>query len=407
MTSPSNPAAPSMTFDKICELSVAAQSEAIRGWRARQRKELAPRPQAFVRSRLAWVNDIAIAARVRTSLWPLRAGVAAVVLALSVTTGSGQSRTNCAAPANSAPFPSNTRLTSEADISVGKEIGLGDYRHVNALRSAYGHLPCPLRDSASVDEAIGRSVSLNTKSTVNAAEQVDLLLVLASDTSRSIDEVKFKLQRDGYIAAIRNPRVIEVIRAGPRGRIAVCFLEWSGVGYHTVVVDWTLIDSAEAAQDFVERLNKAPRLMANFTSISGGIDFAMVQLKRAPFYSARHVIDVSGDGANNSGRSVTEARDDALAGDVTINGLVILSEQPLEWDPSHTHPPGGLEDYYRENVIGGPNSFVEVAESFNSFGHAIFNKLITEIAGTNRPEERRIVGSPTQSPGLDSHRARQ
>ena len=216
-----------------------------------------------------------------------------------------------------------------------------------------------------------------------AAEQVDLLLVLASDVSRSVDAAKFKLQRDGYVAAISSPRVIEAIKSGPHGRIAICFIEWSGVGAQKVVIDWTVIDGAKAAQDFASQLDEAQRSFADRTSISGGIDFAMSQLEHAPFQTTRRTIDVSGDGTNNSGRDVTAARDEALAQNVTINGLVILSEQPLSWNADHTNPPGGLEAYYRNNVTGGPNSFVMVAENFNTFGQAILNKLVAEVAAAD------------------------
>jgi hypothetical protein len=220
-----------------------------------------------------------------------------------------------------------------------------------------------------------------------AAEQVDLLLVLASDVSRSVDAAKFKLQRDGYVAAISNPRVIEAIKSGPHGRIAICFIEWSGVGAQKVVIDWTVIDGTKAAQDFASQLDEAQRSFADRTSISGGIDFAMAQLEHAPFQAARRTIDVSGDGTNNSGRDVTAARDEALAQGVTINGLVILSEQPLSWNADHTNPPGGLETYYRNNVTGGPNSFVLVAENFNTFGQAILNKLVAEVAAADGTQQ--------------------
>jgi hypothetical protein len=220
-----------------------------------------------------------------------------------------------------------------------------------------------------------------------AAEQVDLLLVLASDVSRSVDAAKFKLQRDGYMAAVSNPRVIEAIKSGPHGRIAICFIEWSGVGAQKVVIDWMMIDGAKAAQDFAGQLDEAQRSFADRTSISGGIDFAMAQLEHAPFQAARRTIDVSGDGTNNSGRDVTAARDEALAQGVTINGLVILSEQPLSWNADHTNPPGGLDAYYRNNVTGGPNSFVMVAENFNTFGQAILNKLVAEVAAAEHTEQ--------------------
>jgi len=218
--------------------------------------------------------------------------------------------------------------------------------------------------------------------TVRAAEEVDLLLVLSSDVSRSVDAPKFKLQRDGYAAAIVNPRVLQAIRSGAAGKIGVSFVEWSGVGAQKIVIDWTIIRDEATAKDFSAQIIEAPRAFADRTSISGGIDFAMAQLARAPFQSNRRAIDVSGDGTNNSGRDVVDARDEALAKGVTINGLVILSERPMSWNADHTNPPGGLDAYYRNNVIGGPGAFVMVAENFSSFGQAILNKLIAEIAAT-------------------------
>jgi hypothetical protein len=215
---------------------------------------------------------------------------------------------------------------------------------------------------------------------VRAAEEVDLLLVLSSDVSRSVDAPKFKLQRDGYAAAIINPRVLQAIRSGAAGKIGVSFVEWSGVGAQKIVIDWTIIRDEATAKDFSAQIIEAPRAFADRTSISGGIDFAMAQLARAPFQSNRRAIDVSGDGTNNSGRDVVDARDEALAKGVTINGLVILSERPMSWNADHTNPPGGLDAYYRNNVIGGPGAFVMVAENFSSFGQAILNKLIAEIA---------------------------
>jgi Protein of unknown function (DUF1194) len=221
---------------------------------------------------------------------------------------------------------------------------------------------------------------LSAASPVRAAEPVDLLLVLAADVSRSVDSQKFQLQREGYAAALANPRVLEAIRSGRRGRIGVMFLEWSGFGSQKVVIDWMLIDGAKAAQAFGDRLLESPRSFADRTSISGGIDTAVAQLARAPFSSERRTIDVSGDGTNNAGRDVGQARDEALALGITINGLVILSETPLPWNPEHTNPPGGLTKYYRDNVTGGPGSFVLEAKDFESFGEAIVKKMIAEIA---------------------------
>jgi Protein of unknown function (DUF1194) len=223
--------------------------------------------------------------------------------------------------------------------------------------------------------------------TARAAEEVDLLLVLSSDVSRSIDTPKFKLQRDGYAAAIVNPRVVQAIRSGALGKIGVSLVEWSGVGAQKIVIDWTIIHDEASAKDFSAQVIEAPRAFADRTSISGGIDFAVAQLARSPYRAARRTIDISGDGTNNSGRDASVARDEALAKGLTINGLVILTEQPLSFSAEHTNPPGGLENYYRNNVIGGPGAFVMVAENFNSFGQAILNKLIAEIAANPYPKQ--------------------
>jgi hypothetical protein len=217
-----------------------------------------------------------------------------------------------------------------------------------------------------------------------AAERVDLLLVLAADISHSVDEVKFQLQRSGYAAAFSDPRVIEAIRSGPNGRIAVTFVEWSGPLSQKIVIDWTVIGDDKTARLFGDHLVEAARAFADSTSISAGIDFAMTQLDSAPYEARRRVIDVSGDGDNNGGRDVTAARDDAVAKGVTINGLVILTTR---WNSDHTNPPGGLANYYRNNVIGGPGAFVMIAENSSSFGDIIVKKLLAEIAQAG-PQQR-------------------
>jgi len=219
-----------------------------------------------------------------------------------------------------------------------------------------------------------------------AQEQVDLLLVLASDVSRSVDTRKFELQRQGYAAALSNPRVVEAIHSGPHGRIAICFIEWSGQTSVKLVIDWTLVSDAASARKIADQMLELPRAFADRTSISAGLEFSFAQLERSPFKAARRTIDVSGDGTNNSGRDVGQVRDEILAKGVTINGLVILSDSPLPWNPEHTNPPGGLGEYYRRNVIGGPGAFVTVAENHDSFGQAIVKKLIAEIAFNAPPQ---------------------
>ena len=222
-----------------------------------------------------------------------------------------------------------------------------------------------------------------------AVDMVDLLLVLAADVSRSVDAEKFKLQRDGYASAITDPRVVRLMAAGPTGKIALCFVEWSNAGAAASMVPWATIGNQAEADDFTAKLTAAPRLFMDRTSISTGIDFSMDQLAKAPFGAERRVIDVSGDGTHNAGRMVTSARDDAVNTGVTINGIAILSAVPLAFNPSHTHPPGGLLKYYEDHVIGGPGAFAIAAEGFQDFGQAIVQKLIKEVAMGLSPEMSR------------------
>lgn len=209
---------------------------------------------------------------------------------------------------------------------------------------------------------------------------VDLLLVLAVDVSRSVDERKFKLQREGYAEAITHPRVISAIKASPAASIAICYVEWSGFAAQAVLVDWTRVASKEDAEAFAARVLAAPRLFMERTAIGAAIDFSVVQFAKSPFTSARRVIDVSGDGTSNAGRDVIAARDTALEQGIVINGLAILSEVPLAFNPQHTHPPGGLLKYYEDNVIGGPGAFALAAENHEAFPKLILNKLVKEIA---------------------------
>ncbi len=222
--------------------------------------------------------------------------------------------------------------------------------------------------------------ALSVPGTVARAQDVDLLLVLASDVSRSVDTRKFELQRQGYAAALSNRRVVEAIQSGPHGKIAICFVEWSGATSVKLVIDWTIVGDAASARKIGDQMIELPRSFADRTSISAGLEFAFAQLERSPYKAARRTIDVSGDGTNNSGRDIASVRDEVTAKGVTVNGLVILSDSPLPWNPEHTNPPGGLGEYYRRNVIGGPGAFVMVAENHDSFGQAIVKKMIAEIA---------------------------
>jgi Protein of unknown function (DUF1194) len=226
------------------------------------------------------------------------------------------------------------------------------------------------------------------------AENIDLEIVLAADVSRSIDEGEFNLQRKGYAAALTDPSVLAAIRNRPDHAIAVCFVEWSGPQDQQVVVDWTAIHDAEDAGGVAEAILKAPRSFTGRTSISAAIDFAMQRFAAAKWQAKRRVIDISGDGTSNSGRPITEARDEAIARGVTINGLAIINNKADLGYSSHTHPPGGLPKYYQDHVVGGTGSFLFVVKDFNSFAQAMAKKLAKEIDISLRDPRGRLAALP-------------
>ncbi len=202
-----------------------------------------------------------------------------------------------------------------------------------------------------------------------AAPQVDLALVLAVDASGSVSQQRFELQKQGYAAAFRDPRVLNTIRAGGTQSIAVTMFQWTGPRLQVQVVPWMVIKDEASANAFAAAIEEVPRkLFGGGTSISGAIDYARVLLAQMPAEPARRVIDVSGDGSNNSGRSVTLARDEAVRAGIGINGLPILTVEP------------DLDGYYRDYVIGGPGAFMVPATSYETFAEAIIKKLMTEIA---------------------------
>ena len=201
------------------------------------------------------------------------------------------------------------------------------------------------------------------------AQKVDLQLVLAVDASGSVSADRFELQKQGYVAAFRHPRVQAVITSGAARAVAVTMVQWTGPWMQVDAVPWTRIGDAASAEGFAAAIEAAPRrLFGGGTSISGMIDYAVTLFPRSPFTAERRIVDVSGDGINNRGRPVTNARDDAVAAGMSINGLPILAIDPT------------LDRYYEANVIGGPGSFVIAATSYETFAAAILQKLITEIA---------------------------
>jgi hypothetical protein len=213
-----------------------------------------------------------------------------------------------------------------------------------------------------------RFLASTTSARVPAAE-VDLALVLATDVSGSVSNDRMTLQIHGLAHAFQNPKVIDAVRSGQYGRIAVTFVEWSSKDRQDQVIDWTLIADETSARSFAAAIVGADRSIPGATSISAAIDFSVKLLTECGYRATRRVIDVSGDGRDNDGdRDVTVTRDDAVAAGITINGLPIMEVEEE------------LDLYYHENVIGGPDAFMIVADDFESFGKAILQKLIHEIA---------------------------
>jgi hypothetical protein len=231
----------------------------------------------------------------------------------------------------------------------------------------------PVRGSFPFAGATALLLALAISVCARAQPAVDLQLVLAVDASGSVDQVRFELQKRGYVAAFRHARVQQAIRSGPNQAIAVTMVQWTGPMLQVSVVGWRLVGDEESANAFATEIDAVPRqLFGGGTSISGAIDYATTLFPRSPYRALRRVIDVSGDGSNNRGRPVTLARDEAVAGGIGINGLPILALEP------------DLDRYYYDSVIGGPGAFVVAAQSYETFGEAILKKLITEIAASDR-----------------------
>ena len=209
------------------------------------------------------------------------------------------------------------------------------------------------------------------------ALDVDLELVLAVDVSRSVDDEEAQLQREGYMQALTDRRVIDAIQSGQLGRIAVTYFEWAGAHYQNTTVPWTVIDGPDSAKAFALRIGDAPRISEMWTSISGAMLYGAAQFVDNGFNGTRRVIDISGDGRNNPGPEITMTRDLVVASGIVINGLPIMSERPNFGRP----PERDVDIYYEQNVIGGAGSFLVPALEFSDFARAVRTKLIKEISG--------------------------
>jgi len=217
---------------------------------------------------------------------------------------------------------------------------------------------------------------------------VDLALVLAVDVSLSMDIDEQRLQRDGYVAAFRDPQVWNAISAGATGRIAVTYVEWAGQMTQQTVLPWTLIDGPQTAGAFADRLEAAPISRARMTSISGALAYSGHELDTGPYRGVRRVVDISGDGPNNSGAGAQLARDELVSKGIVINGLPIVLKRD---QPSGFFDINNLEQYYTNCVIGGTGSFVISVRDRNEFRTATRRKLILEISNLLPEQPARVV----------------
>lgn len=237
-----------------------------------------------------------------------------------------------------------------------------------------------------------------------AQAEVDLALVLAVDISRSMDYDEQLIQRRGYADAFRHPEVLDAIRTGVTGRIAVTYVEWSGPGLQRVIVPWMIVDGSASAGMFADQLAENPIVRWQGTSISGGLMFAADLLRTSGYSPLRQVIDISGDGPNNMGLPVERVRDEVVGRGITINGLPIMLKR--ESDPFAGFGIDNLDDYYQSCVIGGAGSFIVPVTAAEELAEAIRRKMVLEIAsvpvgpGYVAPDRIRVVPA-TEAPAVD------
>jgi hypothetical protein len=240
-----------------------------------------------------------------------------------------------------------------------------------------------LRAALLIGAAAGALCLIGSGRALSQPEAVDMELCLAADGSGSIAHEEFLFQRSGYAAALADPRVLDVIRSGQHGRIAIALMEWGGAESMNEIVGWTVVSDARSAEEFGARLLGAPRVAVGWNSISNAIAFCQEWLAANPFRGVREVIDLSGDAGQRGGMPLPLARQRALDAGITINALALNFR-----GGGMTGPGGGpLIDHFEQEVIGGPGAFaIEVAEA-DSFVESLVQKLVLEIAGEAPPVE--------------------
>lgn len=231
-------------------------------------------------------------------------------------------------------------------------------------------------------------------------DDVDLALVIATDVSYSVDENEAHFQRQGAVTAFRSPEVVRAIQSGPRGRIAVAYIDFATAGANRVIANWHVVHDKESADTFADMLEAAPRTLGVNTSISSGIELAEHLLDTVGYTANKRMIDISGDGPNNEGHMVDRVRDEVVGKGIIINGLPIMT--PADQFDIYYLP--DLDKYYAGCVIGGPGSFIQVAHGFEDLARALRRKLIQEISdatGRSGGPIMKVAATSMHHPGYD------
>src|SRR5690348_4820885 len=225
-----------------------------------------------------------------------------------------------------------------------------------------------------------------------APQQVDLKLVLAVDVSGSIDSEEFQLEREGTADAFADPEVLKAIQGGSLGKIAVAMLDFSSPQFDKVIIDWTVIKDKASAMAFAEMVRNAPRTPGRRTSVSSALELGSLLLESSEkdIVATRRVIDVTGDGPNNDGNSMTEAHDKTIAQGVIVNGLPVMDDMANGYFPD-------LDKYYAGCVTGGRGAFVVVVHSYRDYAAAMRHKLILEISQNETLVKQALARSPEKS----------
>ena len=225
-----------------------------------------------------------------------------------------------------------------------------------------------------------------------AANVTLLELVIAVDVSYSMDLDELSVQREGYAHAIVSKEFLQALKNGRNSKIAVTYFEWSAQTDQKIIIPWRVIDGPETADAVANEIMNTPVRRGSRTSISGAIYFALPLFEKHPYRGFRRVVDISGDGPNNNGPPVAEARQAALEKGITINGLPIMVKEPSY----STMDIDNLDLYYEDCVIGGPGAFIMTIKDREKFQEAIRTKLVLEVAGLT--PKRRIVPAAEKEP---------